>query len=99
MTHATHGQAHDGVSKLPSGVSGGTGATCVNLEGKATTIHRGQPSITGEMQRRSKVCTWTSTRFPGLTEGSCELWAMSEPKVVVAHREHLWWLLAEALQL
>ncbi len=24
---------------------------------------------------------------------------MSEPKVVVAHREHLWWLLAEALQL
>src|SRR5262249_60206653 len=25
--------------------------------------------------------------------------AMSEPKVVVAHREHLWWLLAEALQL
>jgi hypothetical protein len=24
---------------------------------------------------------------------------MSEPRVVVAHREHLWWLLAEALQL
>jgi Ferritin-like len=24
---------------------------------------------------------------------------MSEPKVVVAHREHLWWLLAEAMQL
>jgi hypothetical protein len=24
---------------------------------------------------------------------------VSEPKVVVAHREHLWWLLAEALQL
>ena len=24
---------------------------------------------------------------------------MSEPKVVIAHREHLWWLLAEALQL
>jgi hypothetical protein len=24
---------------------------------------------------------------------------MAEPKVVVAHREHLWWLLAEALQL
>ena len=23
----------------------------------------------------------------------------SEPRVVVAHREHLWWLLAEALQL
>src|SRR5262245_49141704 len=25
--------------------------------------------------------------------------AMSEPKVVVAHCEHLWWLLAEAMQL
>ena len=25
--------------------------------------------------------------------------AVSEPKVVVAHREHLWWLLAEAIQL
>ena len=25
--------------------------------------------------------------------------AISEPKVVIAHREHLWWLLAEALQL
>ena len=24
---------------------------------------------------------------------------MSEPRVVVAHREHLWWLLAEAAQL
>ena len=24
---------------------------------------------------------------------------MTEPKVVVAHREHLWWLLAEAAQL
>ena len=32
-------------------------------------------------------------RFDG---GSCELWGMSEPRVVVAHREHLWWLLAEA---
>jgi Ferritin-like len=25
--------------------------------------------------------------------------AISEPKVVIAHREHLWWLLAEAMQL
>jgi len=24
---------------------------------------------------------------------------MTEPRVVVAHREHLWWLLAEAAQL
>jgi hypothetical protein len=24
---------------------------------------------------------------------------VTEPKVVVAHREHLWWLLAEAAQL
>ena len=24
---------------------------------------------------------------------------MSEPRIVVAHREHLWWLLAEAAQL
>ena len=24
---------------------------------------------------------------------------MTEPKIVVTHREHLWWLLAEAAQL
>lgn len=30
---------------------------------------------------------------------SCELGGMAEQRVVVAHREHLWWLLAEALQL
>jgi Ferritin-like len=38
----------------------------------------------------------TNSRIAGLLTSSR---GSSEPKVVVAHREHLWWLLAEALQL